>query len=230
MIANKIKGVLFDLDDTLFDCSGQLTSAARLRAAEIIVESEPELKINALTEGQETLAQTLGSGGAIAALGKKFGLAQDLVDRALAAYNLDFVEDIVPFPDALECLRDLTKRNYSLALVTSGSPIRQCRKVELLGFSPYFREDNGTLVLHDDRKTSDKTPFMQQAAAQLHLNHGAVLAVGDKLDSEIASANQLGMTTVRMRHGRQKSRVPQTELERPDFEIDSLLELLTLLR
>ena len=35
----KIKAVIFDLDDTLYDCSGSLIDASRSRAAKALVEA-----------------------------------------------------------------------------------------------------------------------------------------------------------------------------------------------
>jgi FMN phosphatase YigB (HAD superfamily) len=229
MNLNKIKGIIFDLDDTLFDCTGQLTGAARQRAAEIISKEHPEYPVKSLIQSQETLSQSLGSGGALIEIGKQHNLAPDLVTRARAAYNLNLVENITPFPDTQDTLAQLAQRGFKLTLVTSGHPARQRRKIECLQLAHYFCEKNGTLVIHDDQKSTDKTPFIEQAAHQMNLPNNTILAVGDKLDAEIASANTLEMTTVRMRHGRQKNKVPQTPQEHPDIEITTLTELLTLL-
>jgi len=229
MNLTKIRGILFDLDDTLFDCTGQLTGAARQRAAKVINAEVPALNVPKLIQAQETLSQTLGSAGALKDIGQQHALSQTLIDQARAAYNLNLVEDITAFPDTLTTLEQLAKRGYQLALVTSGHPARQRRKVKILHLTLFFDEKNGTLVLHDDRESADKTPFIQQAAKQINLPNDTLLAVGDKLDAEISAANTLGMMTVRMRHGRQKKRVPQTPAEHPDIEIDSLAELLDLL-
>lgn len=229
MDLNKIKGILFDLDDTLFDCTGQLTHTARHRAAQTIISEVPDLTIPDLIAAQETLSQTLGSGGALQEIGRQHNLSKPLIERAREAYNLDVVEEITPFPDTHKTLLQLEKRGYKLTLVTSGRPNRQRRKVEQLNLVPYFNENNGTLHLHDDHINTDKTPFLKQAAQQLDIPHANLLAVGDKLTAEIAAANTLGMVTARIRHGRQKDRVPQTPAEHPNIEIDTLSELLTLL-
>lgn len=228
MMPTPVRGIIFDLDDTLFDCTGQLTGPARRRAANVISDiagSDPE----ALCAAQAELADTLGSSGAIRALGQQYHLPESVIERALAAYNTHAVETIAPFPDVFSTLAELARRAYALSIVTSGNPDRQRQKIHLLGLTPFFDETHGALVIHDDRQTADKTPFLQQAARLMRLSCDAIMSVGDKLDAEIAASNRLGMTTVRFVHGRQKNRVPQTPDERPDFEIHALSKLLDIL-
>ena len=228
MIA-KIRGIIFDLDDTLFDCTGQLTQPARSRAAQILASAHPDLSIEIGYQQQIWLAQTHGSSEAIRILGAQYNIPSSIVEQALNAYNPRTVETITPFPDAPSTLATLVQRGYQLALVTSGNPDRQREKVRLLGLCNYFSEADNTLILHDDRKSSDKTPSLVQAAKALSFPHAYILCVGDKLTDEIATAKTLGMTTVRMRHGRQKNREPQTPSEQPDIEIDRISQLLRLL-
>lgn len=229
MTLSKIKGIIFDLDDTLFDCTGQLTSTARQRAAKVILAEAPMLNLKSLLQTQETLSQTLGSTGALIQIGQDNGLPTDLIDRARAAYNIDASESISPFPDTHSTLTQLIQRGYQLALVTSGNPARQRRKIKALDLTAYFSPSQNNLLLHNDQLSIDKTPFIQHAANNLNLPYSALLAVGDKLTAEITAANSLGIVTVHFRHGRQKDRIPQTPQEHPDYAIDTLSELLKLL-
>lgn len=224
----KIKGIIFDLDDTLFDCTGQLTGPARLRASQILAATPLQADAKTYYQQQEVLSQTHGSSDAIRKLGSQNNIPPDIVEKALAAYNSDEVETITPFPDVPETLSKLAQHNHKLVLVTSGHPERQRKKVHLLGLQNYFNETDNTLFLHDDRKSADKGPYLQLAAEHLSLLYSEIVAVGDKLTAEIAAANALGMTTVRIRHGRQKDRIPQNDAEYPDYEIDCISELLSL--
>lgn len=229
MPPHKIEGILFDLDDTLFDCTGQLTGSARIRAAKILCENVPTLNLDELVHAQANLSMTLGSGGAIQEIGVQYQLPPALIQEARTAYNLDIVEEIFPFPDTHQTLQELVKRGYKMAVVTSGLPQRQRRKIQLLGLHQLFDESNNTLIIHNDHKTKDKTPFMAKGAEALNLPAHKIIAVGDKLDAEISAGNDLGMQTVRMLHGRQKDRKPQNQKERSDHEINTLSELLQLL-
>ena len=56
-----VRGVIFDLDDTLFDCTGQLTTPARRRAADIL-STHTNQSNSDLVDTQSNLAETIGLG------------------------------------------------------------------------------------------------------------------------------------------------------------------------
>ena len=225
-----IKAVIFDLDDPLFDCPRQLTDPARRRAAEKMACAISSLDVNDLARLQADLSKTLGSTGAIREIAQRYRLPSACAENALAAYNRTEVEAVSPFPDVPKTLAELRRRGYPLSLVTTGSPDRQRRKIHLLGLDHLFDEARGTLVLHDNRQHPLKDASLQRAAALLTLPPRQILSVGDKLDTEIAASNRLHMSTARLRHGRQKNRLPQTPDEQPDYEIDRISDLLRILR
>ena len=223
-----IRGVIFDLDDTLYDCSGQLTDPARRRAAKCL-SRQSTLSPSELFSLQSDLAGELGSADAIREIGRREQLPGDIIESALKAYNRDVAESITPFEDTPSTLDELCDRGYKLALVTTGTPNRQRQKIQQLDFAKYFSESDGTLVIHDDRLLPDKGPALATTGANLDLSFDQILAVGDKLDAEISAANKLGMVTARFLHGRQKNRVPKTKDERPDHSLENISDLLKIL-
>ncbi len=229
MARRGIEAVIFDLDDTLFDCTGQLTEPARRRAAETLSAAIPGSDAPALQRLQAELAGQLSSADSIREIAQRHELPADVVESALSAYNRDQVEDIAPFPDALSTLDELTARQYRLCLVTTGRPERQRRKVDLLGLRGHFSEESGTLILHDDRRAPEKDEALRRAARYFNLSPCRILSVGDKLNSEIAASKRLGMRTARLCFGRQKDKRPGTPEERPDHELNRLKDLLDLL-
>ncbi|MDE3001492.1 MAG: HAD family hydrolase [Gemmatimonadota bacterium] len=229
MARRRIDAVIFDLDDTLFDCTGQLTEPARRRAALTLAAAIPDSDAPALQRMQATLADQLSSADSIREIARRHELPADVVEHALSAYNRDQVEDIAPFPDALSTLEELAARRYRLCLVTTGRPERQRRKVDLLGLRGHFSEESGTLVFHDDRRDPEKDEALQRAVRFFSLSPCRILSVGDKLNSEIAASKRLGMRTARMCSGRQKNQRPRTPEERPDHELSRLTDLLALL-
>jgi len=229
MQKRQIKGVIFDLDDTLFDCTTQLKGPARLRAAKYLAIKISSRSPDELCELQATLSSKLGSSGAIWEIGHRYNLPTPVIEKALQNYNRDTVESIILFSNTLETLSKLRQRNYQLSLVTTGNPNRQRRKVHLLNLNHYFDEEKGNFIIHDYRDDPHKDTYLHRAAITLNLPTSKILSVGDKLDSEIAASNRLGMATARLRHGSQRNRSPQSPEEVPNYEIDLISDLLDIL-
>ncbi len=223
-------GVLFDLDDTLFDCTGRLTGPARRRAARILARGGENLSETKAFQLQTEWSEDIGSTEAIREIARTHACQATVLNEALAAYNEPHVPNIQPFPDALPTIEALQRAAIAVSLVTSGSPPRQCAKIERLGLGNVFSADKGNLCLHDPTEDGiDKGPHLRQAARWMGLPHDRIAVVGDKLDSEIEAGNRLGMMTVHVRHGRQGRATPCDASQKPDFEIDTLAELTALL-
>ena len=224
------RAVIFDLDDTLFDCSGLLTGPARKRASIVIAEADPELSISEITKRQEELSDGCGSSQAIVLLVAECGLPADVSARALAAYNEDRVPTIQPFQDVLPTLQKLEDRNVVSHLVTTGIPDRQNAKLKQLGLDRFFSDSRGTLqVIVPEDEQEQKDDAFRAAFTRMGVSPHDTLVVGDKLDVDIASGNRCGAATARVRHGRQTGREPAKEEERPDFEIDRIGQLLDII-
>lgn len=218
----RIKAVIFDLDDTLYDCTGSLVDAARRRAAKAMIAA-------GLPGGEEEVynlqvqlnAQFGPRYKVFDDIAGRFGMGKEIVAAAMKAYNSGEVGDIKPFPDAVSLLRNLRAQGYLLFLVTSGVHLRQERKVQMLGLGPYLDE---TLI-----NDSEIGGNLDECYIELMTRHGLTpqecMVVGDRIDAEIRTANYLRMTTVRMRHGRYATLEPKNEFEKPAYTITRLGEL-----
>ena len=218
----RIKAIVFDLDDTLYDCSGALVDAARRRAAKAMVNAGLPCDEKKAYQLQVDLAKRHGPRYRVFdQIAERFEMGPELVETALHAYNQDEVEDIKPFPDVISVLRNLRAQGYMLFLATSGVHQRQERKIHMLGLRPHFDE----IVIND----SEIGAALEECYMDLLTRHGLTpqecLAVGDRIHSEIHVANYLRMTTVQMIHGRYKSLLPKNEFEEPDFRITRIGEL-----
>jgi len=222
----KIRAVFFDLDDTLFDCTGQLAKTARRRAAQAIarrVRNQPVPGILRLME--QYYAQSLSTPEVLKRIcqrvcGKN---AVSCATDALAAYNSGTVGKIRLFPDAIPLLRELKDRGISRVLITSGILSRQMDKVKKLGLEPLM-----DLVLVHDIETGGeyKTDHFREAMRRLSLKPSEILNVGDRIRQEIRTGNQMGLTSVRLLQGNYRNLKPRDHLEEPDFEIHRLREVL----
>jgi uncharacterized cofD-like protein len=225
-----IKAIFFDLDDTLFDCSGSLIENARKRAAGAMVAAGLPLSAEEAYKMQVQLFEQLGPlENVFDRMCEKQQLGKDekkkIVEAAFNAYNSDEVEQIQLFPDVLPTLRKLRKKGIKTALITSGIFERQKKKIELLGLQDKF----DLVLIHDVEKDASKEEKFSSALLQLNLKPSEAGVVGDRIYSEIKIANKLGMASIRMLKGRFSSIKPRTDLEEPDFEIKNIAELVPLI-
>lgn len=218
----KIRAIIFDLDDTLFDCSGQLVKRARRRAASAMVRMGLPLSEKEAYQLQEELARDPRTRlNIFQIIADRFGLGDDFVRSAQRAYNQGEIIAIEPFPDVKSTLTSLRRRGYKTFLVTAGFYERQQKKISALGLEPYFDR----ILICDNDLGLGKREYYQTLLAQAELRAGEVISVGDRPYSEIRICNELGMMTVQMLHGPYAGWEPKTALEVPDYRIRKISEL-----
>jgi len=223
---SRIKAVFFDLDDTLFDCSGQLARTARRRAAQVIAKYSRKYDVSSVMKIME---QYYGRGLSTSEVIKK--TCKKICDsnhslcavKAMTAYNSGKVGNIHLFPDALPLLSELKKRKISTVLITSGIFSRQMEKIKKLKLDKWM----DLIFVHDIETGGEyKSEYFREAMRKLSVKPSEVLNVGDRIRQEIRSGNQLGMISVRILKGNYKNQKPRDHFEEPDFEINNLSELL----
>jgi len=223
----KIKAILFDLDDTLYDCYGLLVEAARRRAARAMVQAGLPCTEEEAYQKQLELAEQHGPRfNVFDAMAEVHHMPASLAQAAYAAYNSDEVGDIQPFPDVPPTLSELRSQGYRLLLYSSGVHARQQKKIMALGIRDWFDE----ISINDVETGEHRDDCFLDLLTRHHLKPDEVICVGDRIQSEIKTANSLGMTTVQMLHGRFKNVVPKSDLEEPDYKISRVSELHAILR
>ena len=222
-----IKAIIFDLDDTLYDCTGLLVDAARRRAARAMVKLGVPLSPRKAYDLQVSLTEKYGPKVPIfKKIAEMYHKGERFVQQVYEAYNSADVENIVPFADVPPTLKQLREEKYRLYLVTSGIHERQERKIEMLKIKHYFDE-----ILIDDHERGSTCESCFMELIQKHgLAPKEVMTVGDRVHSEIRIANRFGMKTVQMVHGRFQSVLPEDNLEEPDFRIQKISEIPAVLR
>lgn len=227
----KIKAVFFDLDDTLFDCSGSLIKSARKRAAEAMVNAGLPCSEKQAFKLQVDMFQKLGPMENIFdRMCNQLNCTKDerrkIVKAGFNAYNSDEVEDIKLFPDVLPTLKKLKGKGIKLVLITSGIHERQSKKIKILGLEKWF----DIILIHDFEKDVSKFKKFKKAIKLLKLKPRNIVVVGDKISSEIRMANRLGTVSIRILTGRFNKIKPRNELEEPDYSIRKISDLLPLLK
>ncbi len=222
----RIKAIIFDLDDTLYDCTGLLVGASRRRAARAMVDAGLPLSVEEAYKLQNAVAEKYGPSSLVFdEIAKEYGMGRSLVECALKAYNSDEVSDIEPFPDVVPILRQLRQEKYKLFLVTMGVHRRQEKKLEQLGISPYFDE----IVINDQEVGLLLEDCFSGLIRKHNLLPDEVAVVGDRVGVELRTAKTMGMSAVQMLHGRFKVEVPLRSSEKPDYKIKHIYQLSTIL-
>ena len=120
------------------------------------------------------------------------------------------------------CLATLAKLSarYKLVLITNNEGSRQ-ELIEELGIKNFFQ----VIVSTSNKNEQD---FLS-SCVQLNLDPGEVVVVGDRIKGEILIGNRLKMTTVHFKNGLFAQELPENSIEKPDFEIKKLEDLLKIL-
>ena len=134
-------------------------------------------------------------------------------------------EDETPFPDAAPVLEALKRRGFRLGVIANQAPGSRERlaKWDLL---QYF----DVIVASAEAGVDKPDPaIFRMALEQAACRPENAIMVGDRLDNDIRPAKALGMTTVRMKKGLAIYMKPACEAEVPDYTVDSLSEMQSIL-
>ncbi|MBW2999209.1 HAD-IA family hydrolase [Candidatus Woesearchaeota archaeon] len=219
-----IKAVIFDLDDTLLDTTGQVIVKGHVKALKEMVKLGLPISFDEAVKLMEKLKKEKGED--IKALHKvcselKFD-NEEVLNIGLDIYHNYWDDDVKLFPDTIPTLEELKQKGLKLVLVSHGRKERQNMKIDVLGIRQYF-----DFVFIDGN--NEKGKYFSEAMEKLNLNPDEIIVVGDKITAEIKEANSLGITTVRMLHGRRSKLKPADKLETADYEIKNIKEVLELI-
>src|SRR3954465_3227000 len=221
-----IRCVIFDLDDTLYDCLGQRVRPAHLHAAEAMVAAGLKGTVEQVYRARLRAFQSDPMLRHIdAEVIRQFG-AENPEAVSKAAHDAYFacpVGKLTLFRGTAPLLHFLGKSGVRIFITTFGDVETQHAKVKALGLD---REAAIEKIYYADRaKRMTKESAFRQIQAETRIAPNEVLVVGDRPMSEIRAAKTLGMHTVRLRRGEFASQNPADELERADFEITNISEV-----
>ncbi len=221
-----IRCVIFDLDDTLYDCLGQRVSVTHRYAAQAMVDAGLKADTEAVYRARmrafriDPMLRHID-----AEVTRHFGAEnpEEISRIAREAYFNCPVGELTLFSGSLPLLRFLAKRGVRNFIVSFGEPKTQHAKVKALGLDRepsiekiYFADRNNVLTKESAfRKIVSKTGLMP----------GEILVVGDRPSREIRTGRELGMHTVRLLHGEFKSQKPVGPEEEPDYVVKNISEV-----
>jgi len=220
-----IKGIILDLDNTLLDTSG-LVKRARMEACEALFDAG--LPATSKEEVFQRLVRIVEKHGPnypkhFSKLCKEYKIRPrpQVVAAGIVAYHNVKMSQLHLFPKAEEILMEFAKSDTKLALISTGTPIKQWEKIIRLKIRQYF----DMIEIIDDSKTTNKIPEFKKFMTLYKLNPDEILVVGDRPEHEIHFGKKLGMKTVRILQGRHKHKKPGKKEFQADSEIKDLDEL-----
>ena len=226
-MAGPLRAVVFDLDDTLYDCTGTLVEASRRRAAQMLVKAGLPMTVDEALALQDELAASRGQHFLVFdEIARRYNLDDDIIDDAYRAYNSDEVGEITAFPDVKPTLKFLRSQGVLCFLLTSGLHRRQSTKIRKLGLKNSFDE----VVINDTERGELMGECMRYLLGRHRLRPEELLVVGDRPQEEIRVGKELGAATAQMLHGRFSAFEPRDASEQPDYRITRLFQVPTLLK
>ncbi len=224
-----ITTVIFDLDDTLYDCYGQRVVAAHRHAAEAMVAAGLPADVDDLLKLRLEAFKTDPRLSHIdAEICRRFGVSEPerLIQIARQAFFTLPVGKLTLFPGSRRVLDQLKKRGVRIFVVSFGDPDTQRAKAAALGLDRDPAVER--LFFADPAGLVTKEGVFRSILRNVEPDPHRVLVVGDRPSSEIRAGNLLGMHTARLRHGEFASLQPVGPEERARFKLRAIEDVLRL--
>lgn len=229
-----IRGVLFDLDNTLVDFL-RMKRLASEEAARAMVSAGAQLGMDAEAAGKALFEHYLGHGiesdDAFQSFLDRYNQVtlawgQAVPERILAAGIQSYLraKDVLltPYPGVRRTLVELTRRQFRLGVVTDAPRLKGWQRLQTLGIAEFF----DVVFTFDDTKVRKpgSLPFVRAVEA-LGLKPFEVLMVGDWPERDIQGAKDAGLKTAWAAYGRPS----HDGSHGADAVLDAPTEVLTLL-
>lgn len=217
---NRVRAVILDMDNTLFDLVGAKYAACMAITREAGCGKAEDL-FSYFLRSVRGFEDPLN----IRDFLEDHGMTDpDLVSRCTRIYHEVKLARIDPYPGVQNTLSALREQGYPLALVTDAhtpQAVSRLEKTDLIGMFDHIVTHEATW-----QKKPSPVPF-QYALKLLGVPPCEVIAVGDSPRRDIAPCRQMGMITVYARYGDRFSR--RNDSGGAHFAIDSLGEVLSII-
>jgi putative hydrolase of the HAD superfamily len=233
--AAPLRGILFDLDDTLADSSG---TEERIwdRVAAVIAEHVPgidhaELRRRYLDVLEPHYAE-LAAGRIdfltfrrrrLAAALEPWGAVDDALFERYVEEKARVADEMTPFPQAVATVRALRNGGIRVGVLTNGPSAFQRRKLEVSGLG----RELDAIAISEEIGVAKPEPAAFAAALELLGTTAPETAmVGDSLENDVAGAIAAGLGAVVWMPGRRTGDLPPgAHLARELAEVPRLLGL-----
>jgi len=225
----KIKGIIFDLDDTLYNEIDYVYSGFRKVAKYL----EPVLK-----RGEEEIFYDLidifklDKGNVFDKLIKKYNLetnSEDIILKCIDIYRSHY-PDIKLSAETEGLLHYLKNKNYKLGIITDGRPQGQKNKIKALDLEKFVDYIIITDELGGVSFRKPHTLAYLKMKEYFNVEAEQIVCVADNPAKDFITPNKLGMLTVMVKNKKSihPQKVDQEECK-PEIVIDRIEELIKIL-
>ena len=132
----------------------------------------------------------------------------------------------IPYADAENVLRQLSDMGYRIGIIANQSA-GTAQRLEKWGLLKYI-----SLVLSSAEEgiAKPEPEIFLRALSRAECEPCEAVMIGDRLDNDIYPAKKLGMKTVRVKQGIAAYQNPQSEAYTADFNVNSLSEIIDVLK
>ncbi len=220
-----IKGVIFDLDNTLIDFV-KMKDLAIESAVNYMIDAglkmekeEVKKEIYKIYEEKGIEYQEVFQDFLLRKLGK---IDYKILAAGIVGYRRAKDFNLVPYPHTEYTLLELIKRGLKLAVVSDAPKLQAYLRLCYLGFLHYF----DCVVAYEDtkKKKPDKEPFLLVLKI-LNLKPEEVIMVGDWQERDIVGAKLVGMKTAFARYGDTFN----TKESNADYELNDIIEIIKII-
>ncbi|MCS7249470.1 MAG: HAD-IA family hydrolase [candidate division WOR-3 bacterium] len=217
-----IKGVIFDLDNTLIDFV-KMKDLAIEAAINYMIDAglnmdkeEIKKEIYKIYEEKGIEYQEVFQDFLL----KKFGeIDYKILAAGIVGYRRAKDFSLVPYPHTEYTLLELIKRGLKLAVISDAPKLQAYLRLCYLGFLNYF----DCVVAYEDtkKKKPDPEPFLL-VLKKLNLEPKEVIMVGDWRERDIIGAKLVGIKTAFARYGDTFN----TKESNADYELNDIIEII----
>ncbi len=234
----KIKGVLFDLDDTLYDFS-TLEKLALKRTHQYLIDNFQNISFEAFSrmflkvrdEVQENLKNTGSSHNRIIYFQRIVEELKGKSDPNISielyeVYWSTIFENMRLYDAAYHLLFELKKRKLKIGIISDHVTYIQLRKIKALELNQFV-----DIIVTSEEAGEDKPgkKMFTIALKKIGLNSDEVVLVGDNPKRDISGAKRAGIKSVLFNTQGKTFPIDHQYEESPDFIISDLMELLNFL-
>jgi putative hydrolase of the HAD superfamily len=231
----KLDGVFFDLDDTLYSCT-HFAKQARRNAIRSMLACGMNYPEDKLMEELELVTEEFSSN-----YEKHFDklllrIPREawhdlnpaiLVAAAVIGYHNTKMRDMFPYEDAVDLLERLSRTTVVRGVITAGPPMKQAEKIIRLGLMKFLSPN--AVFITEQIGITKRNPRLYQLACESHgLKPARVMYVGDRGDYDIDVPNSIGMITVHSKRSGKYAEMPSQS--KPTYVINNFYDLMDILQ